>query len=641
MMRAYVLLGLIALSFGCDDGDGETASPQPSLDSGPLRDMSVLVFDAARADRALSPDDGVPDPDAAPPDPDDGVPAPDASPPDPDDGVPDPDASPPDPDDGVPAPDASPPVDAGPILDMAPPPLDMEPVEMPCERVFVYRHEAGAAPTVALAGSFEGWTGGVPMRDEDGDGYFTAVVPLEPGDYEYKFIVNGGWVPDPDNPNRVNDGNDGFNSVAHHSCPFNPSCISGADCTAAAPICVYYSCAACECADGQLCDDQGRCVTPPQCLVDADCDALSERCEGNQCTPKPCDTHTFFLADAHTAGADGVYVTGSFNGWMVPGEGAFEMQRTAGGWWAEAAGLRNGAYQYKFVLARGEVMDWISDPNNPLQDPDGFGGFNSVFELDCGCQDASQCLDGLICQDHRCVPVDPGPIGECGDTRVLRWEDAVLYFVMVDRFYDSDGYSDYVEGVSGWEFDGASGQYQGGDLPGVVEKIPYLADLGVSAIWLSAPYENRNYRGPAINESVDQHMYSAYHGYWPRPENINYDDLDNPQPTPAVESRIGDADDLHDVVNGAHDAGMLVAFDYVMNHVDIDSGLFHAHEFDNWFARNQNGDFVMCADGNWEDPFWGTRCAFTNYLPAFNFDHQDALNWSVNDAIWWAKSFNL
>jgi len=357
-----------------------------------------------------------------------------------------------------------------------------------------------------------------------------------------------------------------------------------------------------------------------------------------RCVPKPCEEHSFYLAGWEEAEA--IYVSGSFNAWSLPGEGALEMQPEAGGWRAEISGLRDGVYQYKFIIIREESQEWIYDPENEAQDPDGYGGFNSIFNVECGCTESAQCLEGLICEGSRCVPPDPGP-EECGDLNLLEWQDSVLYFVMVDRFSDSDGRADWVADVSGWEHHGASGQYEGGDLPGVVQKIPYLRNLGVSAIWLSAPYENRNYRGPAINESVDPHMYSAYHGYWPSPENIDYSDLDNPQPTPLVEPRIGNAEDLHNLVDTAHEQGMLVAFDYVMNHVDIASGLFHAHEFDGWFARNEQGEFVMCADGNWDNPFWGTRCAFTNYLPAFNFDNQDALNWSVNDAIWWAKNFNL
>lgn len=59
-----------------------------------------------------------------------------------------------------------------------------------------------AAPglPVFLAGSFNNWDPeGVPMTEKDG--VYTATLALEPGEYEYKFIVNGFWTMDPD-PSR-------------------------------------------------------------------------------------------------------------------------------------------------------------------------------------------------------------------------------------------------------------------------------------------------------------------------------------------------------------------------------------------------------------------------------------------------------
>ena len=59
-----------------------------------------------------------------------------------------------------------------------------------------------AAPglPVFVAGTFNNWDPeGIPMVEKDGT--YTAVVSLEPGEYEYKFIVNGFWTMDPD-PSR-------------------------------------------------------------------------------------------------------------------------------------------------------------------------------------------------------------------------------------------------------------------------------------------------------------------------------------------------------------------------------------------------------------------------------------------------------
>ncbi len=59
---------------------------------------------------------------------------------------------------------------------------------------------AASGLPVFVAGSFNDWDPeGVPMKEKDG--VYTATVSLEPGEYEYKFIVNGFWTMDPD-PSR-------------------------------------------------------------------------------------------------------------------------------------------------------------------------------------------------------------------------------------------------------------------------------------------------------------------------------------------------------------------------------------------------------------------------------------------------------
>ena len=121
---------------------------------------------------------------------------------------------------------------------------------------------------------------------------------------------------------------------------------------------------------------------------------------------------------------------------------------------------------------------------------------------------------------------------------------------------------------------------------------------------------------------------------------------DSPTPAPRVEPRIGTADDLRMLVSAAHGAtapgghGIRVLFDYVMKHVDVESGLYRAHN--DWFVRDGAGRFRLCADGDvWNDAYWGTRCAFASYLPSFDYTNDAARAWSINDAVWWARSYGI
>jgi len=74
---------------------------------------------------------------------------------------------------------------------------------------------APKAKKVFIAGDFNNWSKSAdPMYDKDEDGVWTIVLPLKPGRYEYKFVIDGdNWIPDPGNPDRVDDGFGGENSV--------------------------------------------------------------------------------------------------------------------------------------------------------------------------------------------------------------------------------------------------------------------------------------------------------------------------------------------------------------------------------------------------------------------------------------------
>lgn len=460
--------------------------------------------------------------------------------------------------------------DAGPDVEEEAGPPACQEVYRRCEHTFTY--PAGSETSVELRGTFSatGWDNGFPMTRSGSE--WTVTLPI-PWDYEihYKFVIDGTqWVVDPNNPTQIDDGQGGKKSVL-------------------AP---------------QTCD-WWECVTDP---APGACGELERSCS--------------FKFQYNDQGESSVAVAGSFNGWQQ-----LPMQKNGSQWSVYVPGLAWGSdIQYKFVL---NGNNWVTDPSNPNQTDDGYGGKNSL-------------ISDLTCEWWECAG------GGCGDAAEFDWRDAVMYFAMVDRFYDSDNFADEVPGAQGANSVGCSAQYEGGDLKGVTDKMGYLADLGVSAIWLSAPYENRNEPGKGMN---DNYQYSAYHGYWPAPANINYG-TNPPSPLPKVESRIGTSDDLKALINSAHGTtsanghGIKILFDYVMNHVDINSGLYQAHKNDGWFASN-NGHIVLCAGDSvcggecWNHDPWGTLCSFTDYLPAFDYRNPAARKWSIDDALWWAKEYGI
>ncbi|HKK07486.1 MAG TPA: glycogen-binding domain-containing protein [Gemmatimonadota bacterium] len=66
---------------------------------------------------------------------------------------------------------------------------------------------AKGATSVAVAGDFTGWRPTIQLQDPDGDGVWTALVPVTPGVHQYMFVVDGSrWVTDPDASRYVDDG---------------------------------------------------------------------------------------------------------------------------------------------------------------------------------------------------------------------------------------------------------------------------------------------------------------------------------------------------------------------------------------------------------------------------------------------------
>jgi len=69
----------------------------------------------------------------------------------------------------------------------------------------------GDAKQVALAGDFNDWK---PAALRKRDGAYTATVQLRPGTYQYKFVVDGAWIVDPDNNQWALSAMGTINSVA-------------------------------------------------------------------------------------------------------------------------------------------------------------------------------------------------------------------------------------------------------------------------------------------------------------------------------------------------------------------------------------------------------------------------------------------
>ena len=130
--------------------------------------------------------------------------------------------------------------------------------------------------------------------------------------------------------------------------------------------------------------------------------------------------------------------------------------------------------------------------------------------------------------------------------------DEFVYFVMPDRFENGDPGNDAGGDPSGDPLVNGldptdKGFYHGGDLAGLEAKLPYLDDLGVTALWITPPFKNRWVQSSGSDTSA------GYHGYW----QIDFSEID---------PHFGTNAEMVSVVTSAHARGMKVYFDIVTNH---------------------------------------------------------------------------
>ena len=72
----------------------------------------------------------------------------------------------------------------------------------------------GRVKKIYLAGNFNGWNpsnNDYLLSDEDGDGIYSITIELEPGTYQYKFVIDSRWTKDPHAPGSHPDGFGGQN----------------------------------------------------------------------------------------------------------------------------------------------------------------------------------------------------------------------------------------------------------------------------------------------------------------------------------------------------------------------------------------------------------------------------------------------
>ncbi len=190
--------------------------------------------------------------------------------------------------------------------------------------------------------------------------------------------------------------------------------------------------------------------------------------------------------------------------------------------------------------------------------------------------------------------------------RAQDYKKQVIYEIITDRFYNGDTSNDN-PAVSAGLFDATQTNwraYWGGDLAGITAKMSYLKGMGVTAIWISPPVDNRNLNTSSTGVDAPYHSYEA-------------------RDFKRVEEHFGDSGNgwtaFDNLITAAHNNGLKVIIDWANNHT----------------SNNAAGEYGALYDS-------GTFLASYTNDPSNFFHHNGSVsNWTDRYQVQYYALFNL
>jgi neopullulanase len=207
-------------------------------------------------------------------------------------------------------------------------------------------------------------------------------------------------------------------------------------------------------------------------------------------------------------------------------------------------------------------------------------------------------------------------------------QDDVIYLIMPDRFSNGDATNDAPMDAPTAANDRKNARaYHGGDLRGIINRLPYLKELGVTALWLTPWVDNWNGVQTCDKPWCPSTYYHGYH-------TIDYY---------GVEDRFGGLETLRELIERAHLLGLKVIQDQVANHIGSRHPWASDPPLDNWFhgTREQHllnefrGDLLLSPHATAEARRRTLDGWFANDMPDMNQDEPEVARYEIQNALWW------
>ena len=195
----------------------------------------------------------------------------------------------------------------------------------------------------------------------------------------------------------------------------------------------------------------------------------------------------------------------------------------------------------------------------------------------------------------------------------------VLYLIMPDRFANGNPSNDIIPGMLEANIDrNEPFARHGGDLKGIEKHLDYIADLGVTSIWLNPIQENDMKEG-------------SYHGY----ATTDYY---------RVDPRFGTNEDYVRLIEKTHERGMRVVMDMIFNHCGSDHPWMKDIPSHDWFNNLDNYVQTNHDKEAYFDPYVSDYDKetmlngwFVPSMPDLNQKNPHVAKYLIQNSIWWIE----
>ena len=169
------------------------------------------------------------------------------------------------------------------------------------------------------------------------------------------------------------------------------------------------------------------------------------------------------------------------------------------------------------------------------------------------------------------------------------FKNSIIYQILIDRFngFKSD---------KNWE----KPEFLGGNIKGIIDKLPYLKELGIDVIWISPFYKTNQYHGYHITDFFE------------------------------VDPHFGNKKDIEKLIQKTHEYDIKIIADFVPNHCSSEHPFFKdaqknkKNKYKKWFYFTKWPDKYLCF-------------LSINELPKINLDFPEAKEHIIKSAIFWEK----